>query len=505
MKREAALTLAVVLCLSGPAWAGPNVNGTLVVHDAGLTYTDGSGSYPSIPPTSDPPTVDNQLPVGIPSDGDGWIWKVYAAFPADASPRLKGLVMGEQFTPDVVVLRGELPSSDELEIPQNGWPITTGGGVGIVFGTVQTSLMVECYWFGGYGSQGGIWATAPHPTQQMLFVDDAFPPQTDPIAGLSSIGFGVDGHTEYPVPPPPTGACCHEDGSCTVVPQAQCSGPWTMLGACIPNPCPQPPSGACCHPDGTCEYLYQIHCGTGDWRIGVPCDPNPCPPPPSGACCHPDGTCEYLTQVYCGTDDWRINVPCDPNPCPVLPLGACCMGQTCSITTQTACGGVWHADWTCTPNNCPQLPPVVNDTCAGAIQIPCGAFLITGTTAGAVNDYSPTNGCTGHSETGPDIVYYVDLTAGDMFNVTMSTGGLWDDGIYLLTDCANMNSCVAGSDSDPDMSTFTYVATTTRRYYLIVDGHGGAGGDFAIYGANYCVVPVPVEKTSWGSIKASFR
>ena len=190
--------------------------------------------------------------------------------------------------------------------------------------------------------------------------------------------------------------------------------------------------------------------------------------------------------------------------------GACCdpLGA-CALVTQPSCfsPNIWHGDWTCSPNNCPAPPPITNDTCAGAIQI-CGDFNITGLTTGAVNDYSPTNGCaSGYSETGPDIVYYIDMLAGDTFTVTMQTTG-WDDGIYLITDCANMASCVAGSDLYPTGSNFSYTvpAGPGGRYYLIVDGYGTASGAFTITGTAPChTPPVPTEVKSWGAIKASFR
>ena len=276
MRSRTFLLAVSFLALSSAALAGPNAHGTLIVHDASLAYTSDNSQYPSTPPTSDPPTVDSQLPVGLPPIGQGWIWKVYAAFPSAASPRLKGLVIGESFGGDVVVLAGGLPGPDDFEITQNGWPTTSGGGVGMSFHEVQTSLMVECYWFGGYGYQGGVWATAPHPTQTMIFVDDAVPPNEDPIAGLSAIGFGIEGQTIYPT----------EGG----------------------------PYGACCSADGQCAYSEEVGCSSGDWREGVPCDPNPCLQPALGACCR--GTlCSITTAALC-TGIWQgADTDCDPNPC----------------------------------------------------------------------------------------------------------------------------------------------------------------------------------------------
>jgi len=197
-------------------------------------------------------------------------------------------------------------------------------------------------------------------------------------------------------------------------------------------------------------------------------------PPPSGACCDPLGACTFVQEGSCYAPS------------------------------------VWHGDWVCAPvNPCPAPPVPANDTCAGAIQIPCGPFTISATTFGATNDYNVvSSACTGYSITqGPDVTYYVDMSVGDIFQVTMTTTG-WDDAIYLVKDCANMATCVAGDDAYPDGSTFVYVvpAGGAGRYYLIVDGYSSSAyGDFTITGTANCVPPVPVEETNWGTIKALYR
>jgi spore coat protein A len=69
-------------------------------------------------------------------------------------------------------------------------------------------------------------------------------------------------------PPANSGACCADDGSCTVVldPGATCTAPSAYQGlgtACTPNDCPQPP-GACCIPDAsaTCQVVTEDACDT---------------------------------------------------------------------------------------------------------------------------------------------------------------------------------------------------------------------------------------------------
>jgi hypothetical protein len=119
-------------------------------------------------------------------------------------------------------------------------------------------------------------------------------------------------------------------------------------------------------------------------------------------------------------------------------------------------------------------PPPENDTCADAVAN--GYFLqrcTTGTVSGdlsdAVNDYSPTNYCTGYSQAqGKDVVYVMDLVAGDVVDL-IYTGQGYDAAFYVLTDCDDMDSCVIGADDPEDI--LDWVVPATGRYYLIVDAY----------------------------------
>jgi len=274
------MALAVLALACAPALAGPNAGGTLVVQDTGLAYTVDSTSYPSTAP--DPAcegTIDAQIPVEFTLAG--WVWKIYAAFPATATPRLKALAVGEQFGADVFVLAGGLPDPvADFDIPQGGWPTTSGGGDGISFGVAKTAYMAEIYWFGGYGYDGGVFATAPHPSQPMLFVDDSVPPVEDAIVGLSSIGFGSGIGVVVCPTVPHEGACCFTDGTCQMLFADACvaAGGTVYQGACDPNPCPPPPPTAACCIGESCSIVTESLCvgAGGTWYPGITCDPNPC-------------------------------------------------------------------------------------------------------------------------------------------------------------------------------------------------------------------------------------
>lgn len=157
-------------------------------------------------------------------------------------------------------------------------------------------------------------------------------------------------------------------------------------------------------------------------------------------------------------------------------------------------------------------PPPVNDTCAGAITLPCTLVDITSTTAGATNDYTPAlpgnGGCTGFSATGADVVYAVTLGDGASLSLTYTSEA--DGSIYLLDACVSPAdaACVAGADltfaGDPELLNFTNLTGVTKTYFLILDSFGtGSFGTFTLTGTVSCP-PVPAESMSWGSLKARF-
>jgi len=345
----------------GQRRTGPNQGGTIIVHDAGVTYTSddpapcASGAHPS-----DCAGADTRLDES--SEGNARLWRVYAAFYPGSQPRLKGMTWGVHYAPEILVTAwgaciGD-PSQGAFEMPDDCWP-DNDTGVVLVFQHTQTDLLIPCYWFAGYAATGaaGTFELTAHPNPVLggMFGDDSIPSILDDIAGFGSMGFNTGGLVVCPMP---WGACCDVLGRCSTVTEDQCpTGEWTEGLPCDPNPCPPPVLGACCHEDGHCVFTAERACGTGDWRADVPCNPNPCPQP-LGACCYATGACEYVTQWACPTGDWRMEVPCDPNPCPELD-GACCFPDGhCEYITSNSCdnlGGLWLGPAEdCMPNPCPQ-------------------------------------------------------------------------------------------------------------------------------------------------------
>jgi len=148
-------------------------------------------------------------------------------------------------------------------------------------------------------------------------------------------------------------------------------------------------------------------------------------------------------------------------------------------------------------NPTPTADAPVNDTCAGAIVIPCGTFNLSGNTDTATNDYTfpqDTLSCTGYRADGRDVVYRLNITAGDSIWVDMSSAST-DAAIYIITNCASpATSCVVGEDSTDvgGSETLRYKFTSGGTYYLIIDSFGSnVGGAWSATGQLLCIVMPP--------------
>ncbi len=145
---------------------------------------------------------------------------------------------------------------------------------------------------------------------------------------------------------------------------------------------------------------------------------------------------------------------------------------------------------------------------------PAAGRVITGTNVGYANDYDPITGasgtsCTGFQAEGPDVVYEVALSDGATLVVDLERDGYWDHVLYLVTDCQDMDSCVAGSDVGAvDHIEWTHVGSP-MLYYLIVDGFNSTSeGTYTLtytHDGLACDNPVANEVKSWGGVKALYR
>jgi hypothetical protein len=122
------------------------------------------------------------------------------------------------------------------------------------------------------------------------------------------------------------------------------------------------------------------------------------------------------------------------------------------------------------------------DTCSAATALPQSVGLIEGTLDGATDDYNAADigGCTGFSSVGPDVVYTIDLAAGETLDVSMTAEDA-DGAMYIVDACPPTGvSCVDGSDRAGTSVTETATATNTsggpKSYWIVVDEFVFSGG-----------------------------
>jgi hypothetical protein len=360
--------------------AGKNAGGAMVVHtDDAHGWTNGLCTlfdewYPGIT------CPDLGLRTDVDVNTPALIWFL-AAFLDGSSPGVTVCYFGHDHNmPQYYHNRwGFCGPAGTIEVPDTGWPDTPAtAGNSVAFGSpIAGDILFPFYYFDVWGETGWYYCTAINPVGGYAgYVDDSNPPVLDEIECFGCVYYGTDsGYNECPPCGVPMGACCYEDGSCTMeenLDNCLAAGGYDWLGegtVCDPNPCPPPPppTGACCYEDGSCIPDYEeIPCyesGGILWLEDLTCDPNPCPPPITGACCYPDGSCLEQTANDCTGDYYGDYVPCDPNPCPQL--GACCAPDgSCTVTLQVDCPyDIWYELEVCDPNPCP--PPPLGACCYG--------------------------------------------------------------------------------------------------------------------------------------------
>ena len=361
------LALGILALICSPAMAGRNANGAMVVHtDDNVVYTN-SDDYcvSALPATCEELNPNTTKPV---EEAEAVIWFL-AAFRPEASPGVTTVQFG---------VTHNLPSADyfsdygacgpqPLELPDGGWPFGDGNSSGnlVAYGAAIYGNIFPFYWFAAIGSLPNSYlGSRTYPsTDEAKFVDDGQPPVEDLCHNFGMVAWDGTGQNTCPEFIPPQGACCFEDGSCQVLPPADCQAiGGSYVGddtVCEPTTCPQPE--ACCFENGDCAVLLADICmnqGGVPQGEGTDCDPNNCPLPPE-ACCFEDGSCSFIRPADCveqGGTPQGAGTTCEPNDCP-LPTGACCIdGEPCQVITAPECevlGGLFIPGEDCDPNPCP--------------------------------------------------------------------------------------------------------------------------------------------------------
>ena len=217
------------------------------------------------------------------------------------------------------------------------------------------------------------------------------------------------------------GACCFEDGYCSVVTPAECyslGGYYSGDGtSCATVNC----NGACCFYTAGCLNFTLENCdiaGGTFQGMGTVCGDLTCPAGGEGACCWPTETCNVATPADCasGGGDFRgAGLSCEVTDCST-PQGACChLDGACSIGTEddcTAAAGTYIGDDTtcytgicdgacCYPDGgCLDMSVSDCTTSAGTFEGPetdCATFTCPVETVGACCHIDDT--CTEETET----------------------------------------------------------------------------------------------------------
>lgn len=127
------------------------------------------------------------------------------------------------------------------------------------------------------------------------------------------------------------------------------------------------------------------------------------------------------------------------------------------------------------------------DTCAQAQDLTATAFgagvTVTGDTTTFVDDVTTPSSCTGYTADGPDAIYQVNLVAGQTLTATATPTTAWDISLELVTPCAQVPTCLDGSDlgfgGDPEL--LLYTSGVAQTVYLVVDGYNpGIAGAYSL-------------------------
>lgn len=173
-----------------------------------------------------------------------------------------------------------------------------------------------------------------------------------------------------------------------------------------------------------------------------------------------------LKQVICtpGQPECTTNASGDP-------ASHVCNADGTAFIDQTDCAfGCDMATGAC------NKPP--NDRCDGAITITPGTPQ-TGTIETYTHDYAtPSSGCTGFVNDGPDALYKINLQAFDTVDVSLNT--VFDGAVWMASSCdmmGNIGACVAGADDELSNSTerLQFVAPADGEYYIVAQAFDVSG------------------------------
>jgi hypothetical protein len=176
-------------------------------------------------------------------------------------------------------------------------------------------------------------------------------------------------------------------------------------------------------------------------------------------------------------------------------LGACCVGANCVATTTPsdcdAMGGTFYAGQACPEFECPVAG--AGETCENAIVVEGFAYHAEGNTCDLTDDYDEV--CPHTGSTSPDVVYVYTPPSSVIAHITLCTDSDYDTKLYVYenecpppgtgptgtTYACNDDACSTPSYPNPHVSDLLGVPLTGGdTYYIVVDGYGGACGNYTL-------------------------
>ncbi len=123
------------------------------------------------------------------------------------------------------------------------------------------------------------------------------------------------------------------------------------------------------------------------------------------------------------------------------------------------------------------------DTCTDAADVTAGGTF-AGTTATQSDALAPSgNGCpTGGAASGKDAVYFVEPAAQTTYKVTVVPEASFDPMLYVISACAPVNGCLAGTvlNGKGVQESVTFTAPASQRQNIVVDGELFSSGSYTI-------------------------
>ncbi len=111
-------------------------------------------------------------------------------------------------------------------------------------------------------------------------------------------------------------------------------------------------------------------------------------------------------------------------------------------------------------------------------------WVLTGDTTDFTDDYSDPSACTGWLALGNDVVFALDLDAGDELDIDLDFDAFPPDAVIYVSDTPTDPdiNCVDGADDHTNSASesLRFEADTAGIYYLIVDSYSAGGGPFTL-------------------------